>query len=302
MLLYWVLKPVLFILEHTPRCVLVGMAKFIAFCLWHTSSDRRHVAITNAKILGAKDPIRTARKSFDYTFMAYIDIFFAHRINKKFISKYVEIEGIEKYDKLKSEYKDIAFISGHFVAWSLMATIAYQSAGIKLITIGRSTKNFAIDKILDELRNFEGIKYVTHRGAMEKLPEYIKQGYMPGVYIDHTAMGKDCINANFCGYKVPVIAGIPVLCIRKNYPVILFFTLYNGKKFKVIVKDPIFPDTTLKPKERIVKFIEDINNVYEEVYRQYPEQWYLIHRRFKRVELEDGSLSGHVYEKGVDNE
>ena len=77
MLLYWVLKPVLFILEHTPRCVLVGMAKFIAFCLWHTSSDRRHVAITNAKILGAKDPIRTARKSFDYTFMAYIDIFFA---------------------------------------------------------------------------------------------------------------------------------------------------------------------------------------------------------------------------------
>ena len=297
MILYILLKPVLFILLHTPRCVLIALAKFLGLCLWHLSSDRRHVAIVNAKILGAKDAKKTAKKSFIYTFMAYIDIFYAKRINKKIIDKYVEIEGLEIYEALKKEHKEMAFISGHFGAWSLMATLAYQTAGIKLITIGRSTKNFAIDKILDELRTFEGIKYVTHRGAMEKLPEYIKQGYMPGVYIDHTALGKDCINVNFCGYKVPVIAGIPALCVRKNYPAIFFFTLYDGKKFKIIVKNPVFPDKKLKPKERIIKFIEDINKVYEEVYRQYPEQWYLIHRRFKRVELEDGTLSGYLYDK-----
>lgn len=297
MILYILLKPLVFILVHTPRFVLMGLAKFLGLCLWYLSSDRRHVAVTNAKILGAKDPVKTARQSFIYTFMAYIDIFYAHRINQKFIKKYVEIEGLEKYTAFRKEHKELAFISGHFGAWSLMATLAYQIAGIKLITIGRSTKNYALDKILDELRTFEGIKYVTHRGAIEKLPEYIKEGYMPGVYIDHTALGKDCINAKFCGYKVPVIAGIPALCIRKNYPVIFFFTLYNGKKFKIIVKDPVYPDETLKVKERIIKFIEDINKVYEEVYKQYPEQWYLIHRRFKRVELEDGTMSGHVYEK-----
>lgn len=297
MILYILLKPLLFLLEHTPRFMLMGFARFLGFCLWHLSSDRRHVAITNAKILGAKDPVKTARLSFTYTFMAYIDIFYAHRVNKKFIEKYVETEGLEKYEELIKEHKELAFISGHFGAWSIAATIAHQCAGMKLITIGRSTKNYALDKILDELRTFEGIKYVTHRGAMEKLPEYMKEGYMPGVYIDHTATDKDCVNANFCGYKVPVIAGIPALCIRKNYPVIFFFVIYNGKKFKMIVKDPVFPDTTLKPKARIIKFIEDINKVYEDLYKQYPEQWYLIHRRFKRVELEDGTMSGHVYDK-----
>lgn len=297
MILYILLKPVLFLLLHTPRCVLMAVAKLLGLCLWHLSSDRRHVAIVNATILGAKDAKKTAKKSFIYTFMAYIDIFYAKRINKKIIDKYVEIEGLEIYEALKKEHKEMAFISGHFGAWSLMATLAYQTAGIKLITIGRSTKNFAIDKILDELRTFEGVKYVTHRGAMEKLPEYIKQGYMPGVYIDHIAPDKDCINVNFCGYKVPVIAGIPALCVRKNYPAIFFFTLYDGKKFKIIVKNPVFPDKKLKPKERIIKFIEDINKVYEEVYRQYPEQWYLIHRRFKRVEIEDGTLSGYLYDK-----
>ena len=297
MILYYILKPLVILLNHTPRKVLHGMAKFMAFCLWHLSKDRRHVAVTNAKILGAKDPYKTARKSFDYTFMAYLDIFYAHRIGDDYIKNHVTIEGRQIYDKVKNEDNKFVFVGGHFGTWSLLATIVPQALDTQVITIGRSTKNAALDKILDELRTFERVKYVTHRGAMEKLSSYINEGCIPGVYIDHTATAKDCINVNFCGYKVPVIAGIPALCARKNYPIVFFFGLYDGLNTKVILKGPVYPDKTLKPKERIIKIAEDINKVYEEVFKQYPEQWYLIHRRFKRVELEDGTMSDHVYKE-----
>ena len=297
MILYYILKPLVILLNHTPRKVLHGMAKFMAFSLWHLSKDRRHVAVTNAKILGAKDPYKTARKSFDYTFMAYLDIFYAHRIGDDYIKNHVTIEGRQIYDKVKNEDNKFVFVGGHFGTWSLLATIVPQALDTQVITIGRSTKNAALDKILDELRTFERVKYVTHRGAMEKLSSYINEGCIPGVYIDHTATEKDCINADFCGYKVPVIAGIPALCARKNYPIVFFFGLYDGFDTKVILKGPVYPDKTLKPKERIIKIAEDINKVYEEVFKQYPEQWYLIHRRFKRVELEDGTMSDHVYKE-----
>ena len=297
MILYYILKPLVILLNHTPRKVLHGMAKFMAFCLWYLSKDRRHVAVTNAKILGAKDPYKTARKSFDYTFMAYLDIFYAHRIGDDYIKNHVTIEGRQIYDKVKNEDNKFVFVGGHFGTWSLLATIVPQALDTQVITIGRSTKNAALDKILDELRTFERVKYVTHRGAMEKLSSYINEGCIPGVYIDHTATAKDCINVDFCGYKVPVIAGIPALCARKNYPIVFFFGLYDGLNTKVILKGPVYPDKTLKPKERIIKIAEDINKVYEEVFKQYPEQWYLIHRRFKRVELEDGTMSDHVYKE-----
>lgn len=297
MILYYILKPLVILLNHTPRKVLHGMAKFMAFCLWHLSKDRRHVAVTNAKILGAKDPYKTARKSFDYTFMAYLDIFYAHRIGDDYIKNHVTIEGRQIYEKVKNEDNKFVFVGGHFGTWSLLATIVPQALDTQVITIGRSTKNAALDKILDELRTFDRVKYVTHRGAMEKLSSYINEGCIPGVYIDHTATAKDCINANFCGYKVPVIAGIPALCARKNYPIVFFFGLYDGFNTKVILKGPVYPDKNLKPKERIIKIAEDINKVYEEVFKEYPEQWYLIHRRFKRVELEDGTMSNHVYKE-----
>lgn len=297
MILYYILKPLVILLNHTPRKVLHGIAKFMAFSLWHLSKDRRHIAVTNAKILGAKDPYKTARKSFDYTFMAYLDIFYAHRIGDDYIKNHVTIEGRQIYDKVKNEDNKFVFVGGHFGTWSLLATIVPQALDTQVITIGRSTKNAALDKILDELRTFERVKYVTHRGAMEKLSSYINEGCIPGVYIDHTATAKDCINVDFCGYKVPVIAGIPALCARKNYPIVFFFGLYDGFDTKVILKGPVYPDKTLKPKERIIKIAEDINKVYEEVFKQYPEQWYLIHRRFKRVELEDGTMSDHVYKE-----
>ena len=297
MILYYILKPLVILLNHTPRKVLHGMAKFMAFSLWYLSKDRRHVAVTNAKILGAKDPYKTARKSFDYTFMAYLDIFYAHRIGDDYIKNHVTIEGRQIYDKVKNEDNKFVFVGGHFGTWSLLATIVPQALDTQVITIGRSTKNAALDKILDELRTFDRVKYVTHRGAMEKLSSYINEGCIPGVYIDHTATAKDCINVDFCGYKVPVIAGIPALCARKNYPIVFFFGLYDGLNTKVILKGPVYPDKTLKPKERIIKIAEDINKVYEEVFKQYPEQWYLIHRRFKRVELEDGTMSDHVYKE-----
>ena len=234
------------------------MAKFMAFCLWHLSKDRRHVAVTNAKILGAKDPYKTARKSFDYTFMAYLDIFYAHRIGDDYIKNHVTIEGGQIYDKVKNEDNKFVFVGGHFGTWSLLATIVPQALDTQVITIGRSTKNAALDKILDELRTFERVKYVTHRGAMEKLSSYINEGCIPGVYIDHTATAKDCINVDFCGYKVPVIAGIPALCARKNYPIVFFFGLYDGFDTKVILKGPVYPDKTLKPKERIIKIAEEL--------------------------------------------
>lgn len=297
MILYYILKPLVVLLNHTPRQVLHGIAKFLAFCLWHLSKDRRHVAVTNAKILGAKDPYKTARKSFDYTFMAYLDIFYAHRVGDDYIKNHVTIEGREIYDKIKNEGNKFVFVGGHFGTWSMLATIVPQALDTQVITIGRSTKNAALDKILDGLRTFERVKYVTHRGAMEKLSSYINEGCIPGVYIDHTATAKDCINANFCGYKVPVIAGIPALCARKDYPIVFFFGLYDGLDTKVILKGPVYPNKNLKPKERIIKLAEDINKVYEEVFKQYPEQWYLIHRRFKRVELEDGTISDHVYKE-----
>ena len=108
-------------------------------------------------------------------------------------------------------------------------------------------------------------------------------------------MPKDCVNVPFFGYKTPTIAGIPAMCARKKMKILPFFAAFTNEGYKVMIYPPIAPDVNLDPKKRIEKLAADINKTYEDVIKKYPDQWYLIHRRFKRVEVEDGTLSDCVY-------
>lgn len=294
---YWLVKPLVWILCKLPLKWLHGIGRFLGAAVWAISKERRRIATINAKIIGAENPEKVARKSFDYTFMAYMENFYAHNITDEFFNKNVTVTGIENYHevmRLNNNYTILA--GGHFGTWGLFPCLFTKIGNCKLVTIGRASKNKAIDKIMAELRTFDNIAYLTHRGALEKLPHYMNEGYLLGVYLDHTATPKDCINVPFFGYKTPTIAGIYAMAARKNLPILPMFPRFKEEGgYEIIILPAIYPDKTLKAKARIEKLATDMNGIYEQIFSKYPEQWYLIHRRFKRVEEADGTLSDRVY-------
>lgn len=295
MILYWLLKPLLFLLNHLPLKALDAIGVFFGNLLWIISKDRRHVAVVNAKIIGVENPENIAKQSFKNTFKAYMEIFYAKRVDSEFVKKYVTIEGRQYFEDTRKNYKEYVLVGAHFGPWGMLANMVSVFFGCKVVTIGRASKNKSMERILDELRTSENIEYITHRGAIAKLTDYLADGYAPGVYLDHTATPKDCVNVDFFGYKTPTIAGIPAFAARKNRPILMFFGAYVENGYKIIIYPPIFPDKSLKPRERIEQTARDINKIYEDIFRKYPDQWYLIHRRFKRVEEEDGTISDRIY-------
>lgn len=295
MFFYWILKPFLLLLNHLPLKALDTIGVFLGSLIWILSADRRKVAAINAKIIGAEDPKKTAKESFKNAFKAYMETFYANRINEKFVEKYVMAEGSENFYTVRENNKEYILAGAHFGPWSMFANIATLYYGFKVITIGRASKNKTIERVIEELRSSANVRYITHRGAIAQLSKFMEEGYIPGVYLDHTATPKDCVNVDFFGYKTPTIAGIPAFAAKKRIPIIMFFCIYEKNGYKIKIYPAIYPDETLKPKERIEKLAGDINKVYEDIFRKYPEQWYLIHRRFKRVEEPDGTISHSVY-------
>ena len=293
---YWLLKPIVLFLNNLPLGMLHQIGRLIAAATWRTSKERRRIATINAKIIGAEDPIKTARLSFDYTFMAYMETFYTHRITDRFIKEKVSVSGMENYREMREKYPDAIMAGGHFGTWAMLAYMFTKVTGSKVVTIGRATHNKALDRIMAELRTFDTVAYVMHRGAIDQLSLFMKEGYIPGAYLDHTAMPKDCVNVPFFGYKTPTIAGMYAMAARKNVPVLPVFGRFREDGgYEVMILPLVYPDKNLKPKERIEKLAADMNKVFEGVFSKYPEQWYLLHRRFKRVEEADGTLSDRVY-------
>lgn len=293
--MYWIARFFLLIIGRLPVRALWGVGKVLGTVAWYILPSRRKVAIINAKIIGVKDPVKTAKESFKHTFISYLEIAYMDRIDDKFIKKYVVSEGKNNFDDMVSAGKNFVFVSGHIGAWDLNAHIATSIYGFKTLIVGRQPKSKLINRLLLKGRNNESIKYMTEEGYVEQAQKLAQDGYYTGALLDHSTTMSNSVIAPFFGLRVPTLASAAVICVRKKIALLPNYVIRSEKGYHIICRPPIYPDENLKVKERVVDLVTRMNQEYEWIIRQCPEQWYLLHKRFKKVEEADGKISMRIY-------
>jgi len=233
------------------------------------------------------------KKSFKHTFSTYFESFYVKNIDQKFIDEIVEVE----YQGEKPKAGSRCFmVSAHFGGWELAPYVLTKKLGLKGAAVARKVKDPKIDAFIVKLRVNSDVEYIHHRGAGEKINEYINKDLTIGVLLDHSSMTRDSFAIPFFGRNTTFMKGIPLLSVRRDYPILPVFILRTEDKFKLLVYPEIYPDKSMKPKERVYDIAKKINELYEEVIKKYPEQWYLIHKRFKRTADDEGNwLPGSIY-------
>ncbi len=271
------------------------IGKCVGNLAWVLLKDRRRVAIINAGIIGVADPVKTAKESFRQTFMSYLETAYIHKVDQKFIDRYVTCEGKEHYDKLIADGQKYIFVSAHIGSWDLNAAVTSTAYKFKALIVGRENNSQAINKIIENKRTSGNIVYVHQQGYLEMLAKYEKEGYVSGSLLDHSTTQSDSLIAPFFNLRVPTLAGVAAVCARKKIPMLPCYLIRKEHGFHIVTHAPIYPNPDLKPKERILDILVRMNQEYETIIKKYPEQWYLLHRRFKKVEEPDGTISHRIY-------
>jgi len=286
--MYWLIKGALFVFSKLPLFLLQSLAAFIGTLAWYIIRDRANVAIKNAEIIGVPDPVSCAKSSFRHTFKAYLETAYLHRINQKFLEKYVTCEGREHHDTLKDGNTPFLFVNAHIGSWDLSVPVTMLYYDFKALVVGRETNSKALNRILEEERSGKHVVYVTEKGYIEKVAEYEKLGYVTGSLLDHSITMSNSVTALFFGLKVRTAAGIAAMCARKRIPMLPSYLIRTEKGFHIVTHAPIYPNDKLRPKERIEDLAVRMNQEFETIIRRFPDQWYLLHRRFKKVKGDDG--------------
>ncbi|MCB4205209.1 lysophospholipid acyltransferase family protein [Deferribacterales bacterium Es71-Z0220] len=269
---------------------LIKTGRFLGIVAYYLLPGRRRIAVKNAEIIGAFNPKKVAKESFKNSFSAFLEIFHTKKIDKNFLEKNVEFsaETEQKLSDFNKNYGSYFVAGAHLGSWELVAKIFSLKYGKQTCIVGRRIKNKNVDDLIRKFRADENIIYLSHRNIAFEIAKIANQDTVIGTLLDHSALGKDAIYVDFFGHKTSFIAGIPILSVKKNIPIIpLFCVREKNGKLKFVSYDPILPDNTLKPKERILDVARKINMVYEDIIKKYPEQWYLIHKRFKRVKKDE---------------
>lgn len=286
--MYLLIKTLYFFFGEKDLYTLRKIGKFFGGLLWYVFYNRRKVAITNARIIGAKNPEECARESFKQTFMSYMEAFCIDKVDQEFIDKYITIKSV---GELPDYNKGEIIVSAHYGCWELAAPILSVVSPLKIGLLAKRIKDPKIDKFVKARRNSpETMVYIHHRNCSDIISRMIDDNSHIAALLDHTANKKDAAFIPLFGVKTSFNKGLALIAVRKNVPIRPTFLTRTEKGADLLFHEPLFPDMSLKPKERVYELARRINKSFEDTISSNPEQWYLVHKRFKRIEDENGNV------------
>jgi len=225
---------------------------------------------------------KTHEQSTDEIFGNYGRIFAEYPFIKNFrngkLEKYIQVDGKQYLDEIKSKNKKVVFISGHFNNFELMAMMIEKS-GIDLSAIYRPLNNIFLNKIMEKIRKKHICKKQIKKGrsGTREIIENLKKGSSIALMIDQRV--REGSKVNFFG-SLATTTTIPAQLVKKYKCDLVPIYIERRSKFhfKMYVSKPIKVSES-KTIEEITQFL---NTVLEQMIVKNPLQWIWTHDRWKK--------------------
>ena len=160
---------------------------------------------------------------------------------------------------------------GGFEAGSIMRSIR------KFYAVFRKQKNRKLNDLMTEWREKGGLHSIPLRDS-EALNSALKNKTLIALASDHHA---DDVEIEFFGRKTTAVSGPVLLGLKHKIPLVLSYAIFEGNTVKVINKKIL----EIEKKENLkatVKFnMQKIFHEFEEIIREYPEQYMWQHKRWR---------------------
>jgi KDO2-lipid IV(A) lauroyltransferase len=193
----------------------------------------------------------------------------------------VELVGAEHLAAMQESNKAGIVFSAHMGNWELGARVIGQT-GLPLGQIYRSADNPFVDRLFKNARISENTTLVPKgRKGAAKMLRLMRDGLHFGAMMDQKLnegaaipfFGHNAMTAT-APVGIALRTGgsiVPVRCIR-----------YPGSHFRIEVSPPLEIERTDDRKADAIKVMCQINGIIEDWIREYPAQWFWLHRRWPK--------------------
>lgn len=252
--------------------------------LFYTLKSRRNLAISNLthafKNLNENEIKNLAKETFRSLAKTTADCLLL--INKR--AKVEDFFDKSYENKIKSLMQNantgVLFFTAHFGNWEIL-TKYVAKIGFPQLVISREGNNTLIEKnITIPFRDEFGNKFAYKDEAMNKIVKALKKGEIVGILTDLKL--NNSILVPFFGRECYTAKTVGSLYLKYHPKIIpIFARRLKNDKYEIVVKE--FSNLNLSgDKEEDIKLItKTCNEIYEDIIKQSPEQWFWMHNRWK---------------------
>ncbi|UZP68287.1 lysophospholipid acyltransferase family protein [Desulfovibrio mangrovi] len=263
-------------------CVLGG-------CMWHLVGSRRRLAVNaiehhlNVSRVKAEE---IAKASFIHNFRSFLELVLVGRIDEDFCRNTIKEGRPGVIEQIASIKGPVVAATAHLGAWEILAGMLGSLIASKqrdALVVVRRNKNEGLHELICHFRGSQGARVVDHRKAVFTVLKALKREGLAAFLVDHNCPRNEAIFLPFLNDIAAVNMGPAVLAVKANATVVPVFLIRDELGGYVFhVDTPLTPDQLQGSRDdKIRQVAEFYTGAVEKYVRDYPEQWFWMHKRWK---------------------
>lgn len=287
---YTLLCGLIGLLKVLPERLIVAVFRLFGALFFLIGSRRRTLTLKNLKIAF---PEKSRNERLGIAWRAFLNmaeftgdsfLIMAGKLSREDIFAMVDGSQLEKYRAMRNAAGSGAIhITGHLGNWELMAQYGALQGLESHVVARRGSNQLIDDRIVTPLRTRHGNKVFYKENAMLNTVKALKRNEAVSFLIDQKIGPNEGVPVQFFGQEVLAVASCAVLQIRFSPLVIPVFLMKTARRrYKLIIGDAIeWIDDRSPQEEQVQKLTQQYQRVIEETIRQYPDQWFWMHNRWR---------------------
>jgi len=278
------------LLRVIPTEWIPGVGRRLGRVMYRFMGNRHRIALENLRLaLGPRlDP--AARRRILKTLMESLGITVAELGHPKYLRleslrRFVAIQGLAHLDNALRQGRGAILVSAHFGNFPLLlARLGLE--GYRLGVIIRDPRHRPAARFLDGWRARVGVATLRDKPRWASVKEALALLHSNGILVVHidvnVSHGGDFVP--FFGQWVPTFRGPTLLSLRTGAPLLpAFIRRIHSINHRLTIHPPLSMATTGDREEDTWRLLWGLTQAAEAVIREHPEQWWWIHRRFRKA-------------------
>lgn len=285
---YILFAVIVMLIKISPLFLIKLNQKLVRYLLRKLSKRRSGIVAKNLKIAfphytaGEISALtRAISHHFSSVFIEIITIFVKKQPEK--ILKKVEIVHPEVLERALDKKKGVILFSAHFGNWELIPLILSRQLNQKVNSVAREMNNPLVEKKVKQFRKYMGSELIDKRNSIRTILKRLEKNGLVYLLIDHNTIAREGVFVDFFGKLASTVSSVSQLHLKRAIPIIPIFIHYEKDKIVLELLEEIDATVTStgNQKEDILQLTQRCTSLIEEKIRQYPEQWFWFHNRWK---------------------
>ncbi len=225
---------------------------------------------------------RTVRRVFQHLGTALVEICQLASYSRADVVDRVRIVGAERWKQALDDRRGLIIASAHLGNWEFGMQFAACFMQKPALGVAKRIRFQPLNQWLHNLRTRFGTHIIYKKGALPDMRQALRRGQIVGLMVDQSKR-QEGVDVNFFGHRVPATSAAAVLSIRCKSPILPIFCIREPSgQLTIHVEPPIQTKWSGDLRSDVQAITQLITDAVERMIRKYPEQWFWVHKRWKK--------------------